>query len=113
MKRNYELDKLLWPKESLKRALLRDFPGCSNSLEALKKVIESKNQTATQVPQQEDLPELLRTVIKSLEELQSQVDVDLIPLETRSILAELPLTTREEILEWESRWKLEIDLIKW
>lgn len=31
-----------WPKEALKRTLLRDYPGCNSALEAVRKVIQSK-----------------------------------------------------------------------
>lgn len=49
-----EEDKKHWPKDSLKRALLRSFPGCKTALEALKSVINRRqNHAASQTPKKD------------------------------------------------------------
>lgn len=45
-----EFKKNQWPKESLRQALVRDFPGCKTALEALKKAIEKKNPEIKKEP---------------------------------------------------------------
>lgn len=46
-----EDDKKHWPKDSLKRFLLRSFPGCKTALEALREtIVKKQSPPASQTP---------------------------------------------------------------
>ncbi len=112
-KRNFELERILWPADSLKRTLLKDYPGCKTAAEAVKKAIQDKNQTASQTPKEEDLGDVMRAAIREVEELQKGIDLDLIFQKTREELQSMPLNSKEDITLWKNAWVREIEKLKW
>ena len=101
------LEKRNWPDGSLERHLKLNHPGCKSAVEAVKRVISSKNDTASQAPEkQEPLSdvETMRKVIASIENLINGFDIDLLNEKTRSSLTAMPLTNAQEVSAWEKAW---------
>ncbi len=111
-KRNVELDRILWPKESLQRTLVRDFPGCKSALEAVQKLLATKQETKP-AAQAIDLGECLRNAIKHVEVLSNSIDQALLDEETEAALTGMPLTTEAEMKAWVNAWALECEKLKW
>lgn len=103
MKNKTDLQKH-WPKDSLKRTLVRDFPGSKSLQDALKKTIELKNQTAAQTTKDETY-EAVRQIIKEIELLLETVSFESIAIHKRESLALLPLTSLGEAEVWRDAWK--------
>lgn len=94
-----------WPKDSLKRSLLMNFPGCKNSVEAMLK------QKASQTP---DEYKTMRQIIIDIEKELDGYDIDLMDFSTREKIALMPVRNIGEALLWKDAWmgilkKLKID----
>jgi ribosome-binding ATPase YchF (GTP1/OBG family) len=96
-----EEDRKHWPRGSLERTLKRDFPGCSSALEAFKKIISSKDQTATQDSEE---VKALKLANKMIEEALKDFDIDRLNFHKREQLKKMPLTTAKEIELWRDAW---------
>lgn len=105
--RDWDWDRKTWPQDSLKRTLVRDFPGSKGILDALKKTIESKNESALQLSEKEKL-EAVRKIIKEIELLLETVSFESITKSKRESLALLPLTSLGEAEAWRDAWKIAI-----
>lgn len=122
-KQNLELLRLLWPKDSLRRVLTRDFPGCKTALEAFQKIVsekkpvgEHKARSLTKLKTEghpTPLENILRNAILEVERFQKDIDPTLILQKTRDDLALMPLETEEEIILWRDAWIREINSWRW
>lgn len=101
-----------WPERSLEKALSRDFPGSKSLLEALGKVIQSKNPSSpkTMVQRKEPIqvqankypPEYyaMRDAINEIARITETVDYWKIPLEVRARILAMWPETGADILPW-------------
>lgn len=104
---NNEDIKKSWPKDSFKRA----FPDCKDVNEAFNKVVNKK--PIEDAAQADELVEAMRLATKSLEEAQKDFDIDRISLTKRQHLANMPLSTVNEINLWRDAWISAIETAKW
>ncbi len=112
MKRNVELDKLLWPKEDLKRILILNYPGCKTASEAVKEII-AKNQTPSAVMSEQEKYKLMKGVIEELTILLKDFDYGLLPDGKQIELKNMPAKTIDEVYAWRDAWKSAVLSAKW
>lgn len=94
-------DSSQWPRDSLKRALLLNYPGCKSSLDALalrKKELSSQELTASQTPSLNQDYIIMRDIINELTSLIT-FDIDELDIETRLRLANI-----NDSIEWKNAW---------
>ncbi len=99
----YEHDKKHWPKDALKRSLLTNFPGAGSLQEALKNVIQNKAPPPLEATEEQKY-NALRQVIKEIEILLKDYDINSLGMDTREKLALMPLTTIEQSYQWRDAW---------
>lgn len=99
-----------WDSESLKRTLVRDYPGAKTLQEAVSmakskpaQVIEPKLEEKKENP----LTELYRTAVSEIEKVYDPL-ANYCP-ETVKELATKPLKTSQDVISWRDRW---LDLIR-
>lgn len=93
-----------WPEGSLERHLKLNHSGCKSAFEASQKIRnQNKNQTAAQ-PMELTQDELMKQIIKEVEVLTKDVDLDTLDLKVRTELANMPITTIEEAKAWKEAW---------
>lgn len=83
-----------WPKDSLRRSLLMNFPGCKNSIEAFEKLRISKPSDY----------EIMRQIILSIEKELDGYDIDLMDFSLRERVSLMPLRDIGEALRWKDAW---------
>lgn len=96
-----------WPRDSFKRA----FPDSTNVLDAFNKVLNQKPVDIA--AQASDLEQSMKSAVKNIEEAQKDFDIDRISLTRRQALANMPLTTVNEIGLWRDAWISVIETAKW
>ena len=84
-----------WPKDSLKRSLLMNFPGCKNSVEAMLK------QKSSQTPSEY---KTMCQIIIDIEKALDGYDIDLMDFSMREKLSLMPLRNIGEALLWKDAW---------
>jgi hypothetical protein len=93
-----------WPEGSLERHLKLNHSGCKSAFEASQKVRnQKKNETAAQ-PMKLNQDEEMKQIIKEVEVLTKDIDIDSLNLKVRTELANMPITTIEEALAWRDAW---------
>lgn len=103
----------VWDKDSLRRTLVRDYPGASNVQEALSKareLLSSETKTSTPVTDVIAPPtdyEIMRDCIKAIEAVYDP-SADYDPLVVAE-LSFLPLKTPADAFKWRDAW---LELIK-
>lgn len=93
-----------WPEGSLERQLKLNYPGCSSAFEASQKVRNlPKNETAAQAmkPNQDNE---IKQIIKDLEILTKDFDIEKLDPKVRIQLANMPTGTLEEASLWKEAW---------
>ncbi len=91
-------DSEYWPKDSLKRSLLMNYPGCKSTLDAFNLVKSQSNQTATQTPSINEDYIIMRDIINELSSLIT-FDIDDLDINTRVSLADI-----KDPREWKDAW---------
>lgn len=114
----------MWPKDSLKRYLLTNFPGCKSAADAVKAILSQKNTRTVRIEEVEPpkLPNLTTQqdpVVAKLQQVQDAIadkaeglNLDLIPNERRAVLAAMPLTTVDEVRAWGVAWWQEMQKLR-
>lgn len=93
-------DSNYWPKDSLKRSLLLNYPGCKSVLDAFHLTKQSGNTTSLKLPSINEDYVLMRDVII---ELTSKIDFDIdeLDVKTKESLANIsdPVLWRDSWLD--------------
>ncbi len=87
-----------WPKDSLRRSLLLNYPGCKSSLDALALTKSQLNESASQEYKS------MRQAIIDIELSLNGIDIDLLDSSVRDNLREMPLKTLGDIELWKQGW---------
>lgn len=92
-----------WPKDSLRRSLLLNYPGCKSVVEALEltKKTSSQNQRPTELSEEY---KSMRQIIIDIENLINGYDIDLMGPELRDELKFMPLKNIEDAVKWKENW---------
>ncbi len=90
-----------WPRDSLKRSLLLNFPGCKSPLEALELIKSQRNQTASQSMEEY---KSMRQAIIDIELSLNGIDIDFIDSSLRENLRLMPLKCLGDIELWREAW---------
>ena len=113
-KRNVELDRLLWPKDSLKRTLLMNHPGCDSAVAAVKSLIAKQDQLNIDSPP--EIPNEFQVMHDTIEELKvylKDFDYELLINGKREELANMPTKTIDEAKAWRDAWKAAVLKVSW
>jgi hypothetical protein len=92
-----------WPRDSLRRTLLLNYPGCKSVTEALE--LARKPSSSNQRP-----PELtkeyesMRKAIIDIANVLDGYNIDLLDPRLREELARMPLKSLEDVEAWKQSW---------
>ena len=89
-----------WPKESLKRSLLLNYPGCKSTTEALAFVKSQKNETPSEIEKYERM----RQAIIDIEVHLNGFDIVFMDTDLRIKLGEMPLKDLGDVQLWKEAW---------
>ena len=101
----------VWDSESLKRTLVRDYPGAKSLQEAVSmaksKPAQVKEPVLIQEKEEDPLTETYRTAVLEIEKVYDPL-ANYCP-ETVKELATKPLKTSQDVISWRDGW---LDLIR-
>jgi hypothetical protein len=92
---------IVFKKDSLKKTLLMNYPGCKSAVEAFEFAKSQKIETASQASEEY---ESMRQIIIDVELAINGFDIDLMDGSLRAELRDMPLRTLDEAVLWRDAW---------
>lgn len=99
-----------WPEGSLERTLA--LSGSKSLFDAVLKKKDVNAKPVVTATQSMSDYEVMKQVIKYIEDACFAFDIEVISKEIRDRLAQMPITTQEEALKWRDSWLKEIAVAK-
>ncbi len=93
-----------WPKDSLKRSLLLNYPGCKSTLEAFNLIKSQQSQTPLETPKVNEDYKIMRDAIKAIESAIGDFDIDNLSSDIRLQLNNIPLNNIPNVILWRDSW---------
>ncbi len=99
----FKKDSDQWPRDSLRRTLLLNYPGCKSATEAFELARNPANKIQTPLEPTQEYKSMRQAII-DIEVLINGFDIDLMDPELRESLKSMPLKNLGDIELWKSAW---------